>query len=148
MGAVAGQERMAAATPSHDGARHLGHRDGQQGQGDHAGRTGDADAPSVGEEHGHRRPEQVGAAVSQIDASRWAVVPEERDQRPGQGGGQETSRAMGDDGEPDGRSSPDSGGQHVEAVEQIEAVDQDDAGCHDERHTDPAREVDWLDRRR
>ena len=142
MGAVAGQERASAPAPSHDGAGHLGHRDGQQGQGDHAGRTGDADAPGVGEEHGHGRPEQVGATVAQIDAGRRTVVPEERDQGPGQRCGEQTTGAGSGRTRSRRRPHPDAGGQHVEAVEQVEAVDEDDGGHHDERHADPTRQVD------
>ena len=47
MGAVAGQERTAAAAPSHDGARHLGPGDGQQGQSDHAGSRSETPTPQA-----------------------------------------------------------------------------------------------------
>lgn len=69
---------------------------------------------------------------------------QERDKGSGQRHREETAGSGNEDSEPGSGQRGDTCSQHVEAVEQVEAVHEDDAGGHDERHTDPTGYVDRL----
>ena len=91
--------------------------------------TVDADAPGVGEEHGHgrtragrsRRPPDRSAPEGGCTTGTRARAPV-RDAAMRRAGPWVTTA------NPTAAAAADAGGQHVEAVEQVEAVDQDDTG--------------------
>ena len=86
--AVAGQQRPAAPQPADHGEGHLGGGQGHQGEGGDARPASVRRVPRPAATSTARAvPEQVGAAVAQVDPGRGPVVDQEADQGGGQGHG-------------------------------------------------------------
>ncbi len=80
--------------------------------------------------------------VAEVHPSRWAVVREEADQRRAEGDPELASRTVEDRSEGPGADGGDTGGQHVETVDEVDAVDHEHGGDEEEEGADHPGEVE------